>query len=240
METDKITGNPLLQYLATASGTLAIVSDGMHYGWPSPSLPQLVNSTNHTSSISISSEAGSWMAVIPLIGSVVGALTAASIVDRLGRKKTIIATSVPFFLAWMLIAFASSAIELNVARFTAGAAGGVTFTAVPMYVVEISDPKVRGLLGSSCSVTWIIGILLINIIGSYLSIFWTAIVSSFIPLIACVTFVWMPESPYYLLMRDREADAKESLRKFHKVQDVDDEILRIKESLETQKKRRQR
>lgn len=206
----------------------------MHYGWPSPSLPQIVNNSNST--ISISSDAGSWMAVMPLIGAVIGAVTAASIVDCLGRKKTIIATCVPFFLAWMLIAFAKSAIELNVARFVAGVADGVTFTVVPMYIGEISDKKVRGMLGSSCSVTWIMGFLLINIIGSYLSISLTAIVSSLVPLLAFVTFIWMPESPYYLLMRGREEEAKESLRKFRKVDDVDDEINRIKASLITQKK----
>lgn len=206
----------------------------MHYGWPSPSLPQLINNTN--SSLSIDSDEGSWMAVMPLIGAVIGALGAANIVDYFGRKKTIIATAIPFFIAWMMVAFAKNVIELYLARFLAGIADGVTFTVVPMYIGEIADAKVRGMLGSSCSVTWIIGFLLINIIGSYLSISMTAIVSSLIPVISVATFIWMPESPYYLLMRGRIEEAKESLRKLRRVDDVDDEVDRINTSIQTETK----
>lgn len=118
-------------------------------------------------------------------------------------------------------------------RFLAGMADGVAFTVVPMYIGEIADANVRGMLGSSCSVMWIVGFLIINIIGSYLSISRTAIVSSIIPVIAFFTFMWMPESPYHLLMRDREDDAKKSLRKFRKRDNVDDEIERMKSNLQS-------
>ncbi|KAJ8963766.1 hypothetical protein NQ314_005399 [Rhamnusium bicolor] len=206
----------------------------MHYGWPSPSLPQILNNTN--SSLCISNEEGSWMAVMPLIGAVLGALTAANIVDLFGRKKTIIATAIPFFVAWLMVAFAHNADILHTARFIAGVADGVTFTVVPMYIGEISDAKVRGLLGSSCSVMWIVGFLLINIIGSYLTISTTALVSSLVPVLAFLTFIWMPESPYYLLMRDRVEDAKASLRRFRRMYDVDDEIERMKTCIQTDTK----
>lgn len=121
----------------------------------------------------------------------------------------------------------------NCYRFIAGVADGVTFTVVPMYIGEISDAKVRGLLGSSCSALWIGGFLLINVIGSYLSISTTALVSSLVPVLAFVTFIWMPESPYYLLMRNRIKEAKESLRRFRGVHDVDDEIERMSSFIQT-------
>lgn len=60
------------------------------------------------------------MAVMPLLGAVVGALTAANIVDYFGRKKTIIFTSLPFFLAWMMVAFAKTVIYLYIARSVNG------------------------------------------------------------------------------------------------------------------------
>lgn len=115
-------------------------------------------------------------------------------------------------------------------------ADGVAFTVVPMYLGEIADAKVRGLLGSSCSVMWIIGFLTINIIGSYLSITMTAIVSSLLPVIAFFTFMWMPESPYYLLMTDKEEEAKKSLRKFRNTENVDDEIERMKSNMQSKTK----
>lgn len=112
-------------------------------------------------------------------------------------------------------------------------ADGVAFTVVPMYIGEISEAKVRGMLGSSCSVMWIAGFLLINIIGSYLSISMTAIISSLLPVIAFFTFMWMPESPYQFLMTNQEEEARKSLRKFRKRDNVDDEIERMKSNLQT-------
>ncbi|XP_050294864.1 facilitated trehalose transporter Tret1-like [Anthonomus grandis grandis] len=219
-----------LQYLAAATGNLAIVTDGMHYGWPSPSLPQLENNTNST--LCLTSDEGALLAVMPLLGAILGALTAANVVDYLGRKKTIILTSVPFFLAWIVVAFAQTVMYLYIARFIAGIADGVTFTVVPMYIGEIAEPRVRGLLGSSCSVSWILGFLLINLIGSYLSIKTTALISSSLCVVTIATFIWMPESPYYLLMKNKTDKAKESLRRFRSDKvDVETEISKIRKSI---------
>ncbi|KAL1517465.1 hypothetical protein ABEB36_001228 [Hypothenemus hampei] len=223
-----------LQYFAAVSGNLAIVSDGMHYGWPSPTLPQILNNKNST--LCISSQEGALMAVMPLLGAVIGAISAANIVDYFGRKKTIILTSLPFFFAWLMVAFATSALHLHIARFIAGVADGVTFTVVPMYIGEIAEPRVRGLLGSSCSVSWIFGFLLINLIGSYLSIKTTALVSSSICILAFVTFIFMPESPYYLLMRNQTEKAKKSLRRFRAHADIEDEITKMQIAIQTSDK----
>ncbi|KAJ8954035.1 hypothetical protein NQ318_004328 [Aromia moschata] len=217
-------GKPTYQYLAAFTGTLTIITSGMHYGWPSPSLPKLLE---QNSTMEVSTDEGSWMAVMPLLGAVIGALIVGVTVDILGRKRTIILTTFPFFAGWIMVAYAKSVTVLYVARFIAGVADGWAFTAVPMYIGEIADPKIRGLLGSGVSVTWIFGILLINVIGSYLSITVTALVSSLLPVLALLTFVWMPESPYYLLMRNQPKEAQRSLQKFRGLEDVDAELNRL-------------
>lgn len=142
--------------------------------------------------------------------------------------------SVPFFLAWVMVAFAPSVVVFYIARIIAGVADGWVFTAVPMYIGEISDPKIRGLLGSGVSVTWIFGLLLINIIGSYLSVTATALVSSCLPLLCMITFAFMPESPYYHLMRNNQDEAKKSLQKLRGLHDVDSELNRISFAVKTQ------
>lgn len=86
----------------------------MHYGWPSPTLPQITNNTDHP--LYVSSDEGLWMAVMPLIGAVFGAITAATIVDYFGRKRTILGTAVPFFISWLMIAVANSTAWLHAAR----------------------------------------------------------------------------------------------------------------------------
>ncbi|KAJ8930204.1 hypothetical protein NQ314_017019 [Rhamnusium bicolor] len=203
----------------------------MHYGWPSPSLLEL---QGNSSSIEVSNDEGSWMAVMPLLGALLGALIVGVTVDILGRKNTIILTTFPFFAGWIMVAYAKSVVIFYIARFIAGVADGWAFTAVPMYIGEIADPKIRGLLGSGVSVTWIFGILLINLIGSYLSITVTALISSLLPVITFMTFIWMPESPYYLLMRNKPKEAKKSLQKLRGLQDVDNELTRLSIAVKTQ------
>ncbi|KAJ8924979.1 hypothetical protein NQ315_001144 [Exocentrus adspersus] len=218
-------GTSSFQYLAAFTGTLTIITSGMHYGWPSPSLPKIVDAA--TSSLSVTEDQGSWIAVMPLLGGLLGALIVGVTVDILGRKTTIILTTFPFFAGWIMVAYAKSAVLLYVARFIAGIADGWAFTAVPMYIGEIADPRIRGLLGSGVSVTWIFGILLINIIGSYLSVTVTALVSSVLPVITLLTFMWMPESPYYLLMRDKPKAAQKSLQALRGLEDVESELNRL-------------
>ncbi|XP_063914995.1 facilitated trehalose transporter Tret1-like isoform X2 [Zophobas morio] len=219
----------IAKHAGAIAGTLTIITSGMHYGWPSPSLPILERLENST--FSISPDEGSWIAVMPLIVALIGALLAASIVDILGRKRTIIATCLPFFAAWIMIAFSHSLPVLYVARFIAGVADGLAFTVVPMYIGEIADPKIRGLLGSGVSTSWIFGILLINVVGSYLSITTTALVSSVVPILALLTFIWMPESPYHHVMKGEFEEAKKSLQVLRGRDDVDNELSRVSKAV---------
>lgn len=203
----------------------------MHAGWPSPSLHQLLS---ENSTLPITNEQGSWLAIMPLIGAAIGSLITAATVDILGRKKTILLTSFPFFAAWIMVAYARSVVVLVVGRLLAGAADGATFTAVPIYLGEIAEPKIRGMLGSSCSATFIFGIFLINAMGSYLSITVTALLSSLVPIALLLTFMWMPESPYYLLIRGNIAAAKKSLQIFRGIKEVDIELNRIDTAVKEQ------
>lgn len=203
----------------------------MHYGWPSPSLPILL-SGNYT--FHISSQEGSWIAVIPLIGAIFGAAITGLVVDYFGRKKMIIFSSFPFIASWLMIGFAESSVLIFVGRFIAGATDGVSFTAVPMYLGEIAEPKIRGLLASVCPVSIVLGLLMINVIGSYLPINVTAFISVVVPVILLSTFVWMPESPYFHLMKDNPKQAKISLQKLRGTLHVDEELDRISKAVKEQ------
>lgn len=197
----------------------------MHFGWPSPSLPLLLDESSH---IPMTSSDGSWLAVMPCMGAVVGCFLAAYFVDKIGRKISMLTTSPLYFIAWIMVAYSNSVGVLHGARFLAGIADGIAFTCFPIYLGEIAHSSIRGLLGSSIPVTTIMGFLLINIIGSYFDITSAALLSSVVPIVHFVTFFFMPESPYYLLMKDREQDAKASLKIFRGSDDVDVELSRLR------------
>ncbi|KAF2892688.1 hypothetical protein ILUMI_13485 [Ignelater luminosus] len=203
----------------------------MHYGWPSPSLPQLLADN---STIPVTDSEGSWIAVMSLLSSTFSAVISALVLDVIGRKKTILLSCIPNLIAWIMIGFAESVTVILGARFLAGLSDGLVFCALPMYLGETADPKVRGILGSTVTLAWITGILLINIIGSYLSISTTAFISIAFPVLCLITFVWMPESPYYLIMKANVEQARKNLQLLKLTDDVEPHVERITKAVKDQ------
>ena len=78
---------------------------------------------------------------------------------------------------------------------------------VPMYVSEIASDGIRGMLGSLLVFILNGGILLGYIIGAILSYRWFAIVMLILPLFYIASFVFVPETPVYLIRRNRIDEA---------------------------------
>lgn len=113
------------------------------------------------------------------------------------------------------------------ARFINGFTDGFVFTAVPMYVSEIAHPKIRGTLAASIPVMTVFGFLLINVIGSFADLKVTGLISAIFPVVHFFTFYWMPESPYYLIMRGKLEAAKNCLRVFRGSCDIDERFEKL-------------
>lgn len=84
---------------------------------------------------------------------------------------------------------------------------GITYTVLPMYLAEIAEPRIRGAISVFFEGMWCLGILMEYILGPYISYQQLAYASLSVPVVFLVTFVFMPESPYYLTMVDRNVDA---------------------------------
>lgn len=208
-----------------------MMTSGMHYGWTSPSLLKLLQNDSY---IPTTKAEGSWIAVMLLPGACTGSVLSGFLLDRIGRKYVILLTSIPFIIAWIVIAYARSVTELIVARYLAGISDGLICCSLPVYFGEIANPNIRGLLGSAVSVSWILGILVANVLGSYLTITDTALISLFIPILMLLTFPFIPESPYCLLMKGKVEDARNSMMIFKGINDVEDDLKRLKEAIEEQ------
>ncbi|CAH1111668.1 unnamed protein product [Psylliodes chrysocephalus] len=218
----------LLLLVGVHSGTICIISSEMHFGWTSPSLPAL---TDGSYKFRITNSEASWLAVILLAGTVLGAVIAGRLTDILGRKKIILITSVPLWIGWITIGLAKSSTALFVARFVAGISSGLSFSTVPMYLAEIAEPKIRGLVTSLCPVCVVLGVLSINVIGSIFTIDTTAYLASSLPLILFITFIWMPESPSYLLQKSKREKAIKVLNLLREKNEAVEELDRITKSL---------
>ncbi|XP_044728665.1 facilitated trehalose transporter Tret1-like [Chrysoperla carnea] len=225
----------LPQCLAVLSASLAFFSRGLHQGWTSPALPKLLtNGTETNSYFQITTEEGSWIVTLYSGSISIGAPVAAFLIFTVGRKTTILFSAVPHLMSLLLIAFAGSVEYLYVARVLAGFSEGVANIAVPAYVGEIADSNIRGVLSCVYTVLSISGLLLINIIGSYTTIFQTSMICSVFPILLILTFFWMPESPYFHLMQNNSKSAEKCLQQLRGTKNVKTELVEITHAVEKQ------
>ncbi|XP_072765783.1 facilitated trehalose transporter Tret1 [Anoplolepis gracilipes] len=202
--------NRWCQYLAAITATISMATAGSHIGWTSPSLPILKSNSSY---VRITSDDASWIASFYLLGTIPGCILAAFIVDWLGRKMSLLIAGVPLSVGFIMIITAWNPYILYASRFISGIGQGVVYVVCPMYIGEIADKEIRGGLGSLIKLMVTFGELYAHAAGPFVSYEYLAYICLLLPLIFFFTFPWMPESPYFLLMRNRQTDAMTILKR---------------------------
>lgn len=118
---------------------------GFTNGYTSPALPLMEDRSK--TNFEVSQQAGSWIGGIMPLAGLVGGVCGGPLVMYVGRRLTILLTSVPFILSWLLIGFATSVWLVLSGRLIGGLAVGVSSLALPVYLGEALHPLVRGTLG---------------------------------------------------------------------------------------------
>ncbi|CAH1283190.1 unnamed protein product [Diabrotica balteata] len=229
--TDKFHGT-FPQILAAVSGTISAISDGMQYGWTSPTIPVLLS---EDTPLKVTPEQAEWLESVLMIGACCGLPATMYLVDKVGRKKSLITSITVTALAWIVMATAPKIEYIYAARFCAGMAGDMAFVAAPMYIAEIADQKIRGFLASLIYIMMLTGILIVYCVGPFVPIWVPCLLGVLINLIGLTIFLFQPESPYYLLYKNKYEEAKQSLRKLRKRDDIEDELRDITVAIERQK-----
>ncbi|XP_046483699.1 facilitated trehalose transporter Tret1 [Neodiprion pinetum] len=220
----------LWQYSAAISACLLALATGSVLAWTSPALPQLKDPNGW---LFVNTEQGSWIGSILSIGAIIGAVPAGTLADKIGRKKTILATAVPYLLSWIIIIFARSVALLCLARTLAGISVGLTCVVVPIYIAEFAEPSIRGVLGSIFQLFLSAGILFGFIFGTFLNYTWFAVICAQIEVVFLATYIWMPESPQWLMGQGRKSEALRALSVFRGPKyDVNEELASIQKCVE--------
>jgi SP family arabinose:H+ symporter-like MFS transporter len=157
-----------------------------------------------------------------LWGMVLGSLVGGWPADRFGRKATLMAVGVLFFVSSVWSALAPDVYQLMTARFIGGIAVGVSTVAAPLYISEIAPPKSRG---------WMTGMFQFNIVFGILMAFasnwlvkqvvtadawrWMLGVMAAPSLLYMVMAVGLPESPRWLLRRGDRGRGMDTLRRIN-------------------------
>lgn len=90
--------------------------------------------------------------------------------------------------------------------------GGAFCISSPQYSSEIAENSIRGTLGASFQLLVITGILFSYVVGSALeSVFLLSIICGILPIFFGLVFIFMPESPFYLITKNKDEAGNKSL-----------------------------
>lgn len=99
-----------------------------------------------------------------------------------------------------------------IGRFLTGLTTGGVFVLVPLYISEIAEDEVRGILGSFFILALNFGTLLMFVAGNYLSYTLVPQLMIAFPIIFALTFAFLPETPQHLLKRGKSKQAESALK----------------------------
>ncbi|XP_060102097.1 solute carrier family 2, facilitated glucose transporter member 9 [Heteronotia binoei] len=179
------------------------------------------------------------------IGGLVGAFIVTPAVKYFGRKHTLLLNNVFAIVAALLMAFSQLAgsIEMIIlGRFVIGIDGGISLSALPMYLSEISPKQIRGSLGQITAILICVGVFTGQVLGLP-EIFGKESLWPFLfgmiavpSVIQVVILPFLPESPRYLLLEKHDTKAAEkALQTFRGKSDVSYEVEEVLEESRMQR-----
>ena len=171
-----------------------------------------------------------------LVGAVIGAALGGILGDRYGRKKMIILAAIIFGLGAIITAVAPNLPILIAGRAIVGIGIGLASFIAPMYISEVAPPAFRGALVFLNQLAVTFGILVSYGVDYLLTSTpegWRWMLGlALIPALALgIGMLRMPNSPRWLVMRNRATDAKNVLVKIRATSAVDAELQDIENSL---------
>ena len=183
-----------------------------------------------------------------LLGCAVGAWFAGPIADRVGRVRVMLLAALMFVISAIGSAIAFGPWDLTFWRVVGGLGVGAASVIAPAYIAEISPARMRGRLGSLQQLAIVSGIFVALLIDYVLAetaggdpsaqVPWGGaawrwmFASATIPaIIYAILALQIPESPRYLVRRNRIPEARKVLERVVGG-DVDGRIAEIQRTLE--------
>ncbi|XP_018318561.1 solute carrier family 2, facilitated glucose transporter member 8-like isoform X5 [Agrilus planipennis] len=112
------------QIIACCIAHSLVINAGINMSFSAILLPQL---KENKKDIAITKSEASWIASLVAISLPLGSLLIGPLMDKFGRKKMCLATTLPYISAWLIHANATRVWHIYVARIIAGFTGGFRF-----------------------------------------------------------------------------------------------------------------
>lgn len=182
-----------------------------------------------------------------LLGCAIGAFFAGRLADKFGRRNLLLVAAVLFVISAWGSGIATSSPEFVFYRIIGGLAVGAASVMAPAYIAEVAPAQYRGMLATIQQVAIITGLfvaflsnfLLADAAGASVNPFWLDFAAwrwmfwmELIP--ACLFLVllfFIPESPRYLMVVNREDEALGVLTRLYGADNAKAKLASINESI---------
>lgn len=175
-----------------------------------------------------------WIVSSMMVGAAIGALGAGWISWHLGRRYVLGIAAILFIAGALWSGLAVNPANLMGARLLLGIAVGVASFTTPLYLSEVAPRQLRGAMISTYQLMIMVGILiafLSNIALSYVADWrWMLGIISIPALFFLVGVIALPDSPRWLLQRNRTREARAVLQRLYdNPADIETEIREVSE-----------
>lgn len=237
-----------LRFLLSICGVAAI--GGLLFGYDTAVISGAINPI--TEYFDLSPAGTGWAVSNVAIGCILGALISGQMASRFGRKLTLIIAALLFTVSALGAAVVDSFLWFVIYRMIGGVAVGVASAVSPMYMSEVSPSALRGRTIGMQNFAIVFGQVVIFIINFLIAkgasqawlvdMGWRVMIGSeVIPcLLFCMVSLLIPESPRWLVMKNRDAEARATLCKIGGHAYADRCIQDIRASLSAERLSRQR
>ena len=212
--------NILPQILSSLAVSFGACNVGAWLSFSSVALPKMIlESENFNKSKGFEEDlfvvdlhVGSWIVSLFFLGTIIGCLTGGPLNHKLGPRRVFLCCAPIAALTWVMIALSHRVWVVYLARIMSGFLFGTFQANGKVYNAEIAHPDLRGSLGTMISNMAALGTVYTFVLGYFISswrvIAWLLILPS---IILGVAVFFAPDSPYWLLEKGREEEARKSL-----------------------------
>ncbi|XP_031781667.1 facilitated trehalose transporter Tret1-like [Nasonia vitripennis] len=225
------------QWLTTINFILVVMLIGMAHGHSAILLQQFQNTTmNATKNLSFedgemfkrpfiivnSIDLQSWIASSMVLFMCPGCWILAVFSKNIGRKLILLFAVFLFLISWLIITLAHNAYHVIIGRSLSGLCMGILAGLTSVYQGEISIPKLRSTLNAVLAVSFSIGIELCHAVGTWFHWRTTAFFCCCITILTLFMNCRMPESPIWLLNKNKFPEAIHSWVFLRGIRDLDE------------------
>lgn len=186
--------------------------------------------------LSLSASQMSLIVAAVLGGGSLATLIGGPLADRIGRRPTLLIAGVVFAIGVLVAGLATGYVSALTGRLIQGIGVGLITIVVPLYIVEVMPPSIRGRCVTLFQLCLTFGILagylvsyFFNESGDWRAMFFTALAPAALFILLGLA---VPKSPRWLLKQGRDAEARKALDCTHSNDEAESTYAELTEQVD--------